>query len=357
MNKIIKILLIIMLLASSASAKSALDLGIAGVGARPMGMGRSFVAIANDVNAIFMNPAGLAFQKSWGITSMSTKLLNRVNYKMMGGIYPTEHGTFGLGYISLTTTAGYLTTDLASLASATPISYGSTMIILSYAYDLNQQIKGNPPGRMAFGGNLKFINSKFEGIDNASGSGMEADLGVIFKPQDNLTLGANLQNTLLSSDGGKVSWSSDTTEDVPSVLKLGVAYQVIPELLLSLDSDFDMSDNQPALLHAGIEWALNPIITLRTGVDQDIASSYNLTAGTSVKISGVSFEYAYRQDGTQGELSNHYFSISFSPPAKRKLVASKVREEILKEKEQNPRRERSKLSYSQLMAELYGEDE
>jgi hypothetical protein len=373
MNKTILTLLLIIVLAGAVCAKSSLDLGIAGVGARPMGMGRSFVAVADDVNALFLNPAGMAFQDSWALTSMSTKLLNRVDYKLIGGIYPTDQGTFGIGYVTLATPAGYATTDLASLASATPISYGSSMLILSYAYDLGQQIEGNTPGDLAFGGNLKLLSSQFEGVDNANASGMEVDLAVLYKASDAVTLGANLQNTLFSSDDGGFKWSSGTTEDIPSVLKLGVAYHVKQDLLVSLDSDINIGNDQPALLHTGIEWSPTSIITLRTGIDQDTSSTYNLTAGTSIKINGVSFEYAYRHDGSQGDLSNHYFSLSFSPANRTRLVAKPKKEKekvaveatklMQKEEEKaapasvsviETKRSNGELSYNELIKELYG---
>jgi hypothetical protein len=362
------ITLSIIVTASAASTKSAIDLGIAGVGARPMGMGKSFVAIADDVNAVILNPAGLAFQESWGVTSMSTKLLNRVDYKMMGGIYPTQHGTFGIGYIALTTPAGYLTTDRDSLASATPISYGSSMLIASYAYDMNKQISGNNLGQVAVGGNLKFINNKFEGIDNASASGMEADLAVLIKPQEKLTLGANFQNFLMVFNGGKIDWSSGSSENIPSVFKLGAAYQARPNLLVSLDSDLQFSGDKPLLFHAGVEWNPYPLVALRAGIDQNVAgtgTASNLTLGTSVNFKGFTFDYAYRQDGTQAELSNHYFSLSFMPPTKTNLAAkpekeeaaaklAKVEKKKIKEENTVTKPSNQELSYEELMAEFYG---
>ncbi len=356
MNKIIKIILIVLMLASAASAKSALDIGIAGVGARPMGMGKSFVAVADDVNAVFLNPAGMAFQDSWGITSMSTRLLNRVDYNMLGGIYPTHLGTFGIGYLTLNTPAGYLTTDRDSLASATQISYGSSMLVISYAHDLNKRVQGNPPGHLAVGGNLKLINNNFDGISNAHASGIETDLGVMFKPKDGWTLGANFQNCLSVSDNGKVSWASGMKEGVPAVFKLGAAYQARPDLLVSLDSDISINGDQSALLHAGVEWNPHPIVVLRAGLDQDLACGQtvnNLTVGTSVNFNGFSFDYAYRQDGTQADLSNHYFSISFTPQEKSVLV-SEAKEKEQNEKNQKSIRRSQELSYEELMAEHYG---
>jgi len=34
-----------------------------GVGSRPVAMGEAFVAVADDINALFWNPSGLPYQK------------------------------------------------------------------------------------------------------------------------------------------------------------------------------------------------------------------------------------------------------------------------------------------------------
>jgi len=41
-----------------------------GMGARALGMGGAFVAVANDANALYYNPAGLALIEDHDVTSM-----------------------------------------------------------------------------------------------------------------------------------------------------------------------------------------------------------------------------------------------------------------------------------------------
>jgi len=323
-------ILIIALLATPAlAAKSALDLGIAGVGARPMGMGKSFVSIADDANAVFQNPAGLAFIKSFAATSMSTRLLNRADYKLLGGIFPTKFGTVGLGYIGLNTPAGYKTTDRASLATATPISYGSSLMILSYGYDLNRRITGTAIGHMAVGGNLKFINNKFDGVEDASGGGLEADLGALVKPNKQLSLGVSLQNIWM---GDTIRWNSGAKEDVPATIRIGGSFLAQKNLLVSVDTETPTT-NTPILLHGGVEWTPVPILSIRVGADQDptgpSSSVTNLTMGLGINVKGIRFDYAYRSDALQTDNSNHYFSISFAPekPVVTEEAIANVKEE------------------------------
>jgi len=321
MNKYIIAILIFLTLAGIALAKNSLDLGIAGAGARPMGMGRSFVAVADDANALFQNPGGLSLIKTWGVTSMTTKVLRKADYRLMGAVLPTEFGTFGLGYIGMNTPAGYLTTDRASLASATPISYNSSFIYLSYGYDLSKNFKTASLGKMGVGCNIKMINDGFNGVAGASGNGVEADLGLMIKSEK-----ANFGITLTNAGAGSsVQWKSGTKEEVPSVIKLGLAFNPLSNLLVAIDAE-NSTIKQPMLMHGGVEWTPVSALALRAGLDQEpsgpSSAATNITAGLGVNLSGFRFDYAYRSDALQNANSNHYISISFMPEAPAKSADS-----------------------------------
>jgi hypothetical protein len=300
-----------LLLAFSAAveAKTGFDLNSANSGARPMGMGGAGAAVADDLNAIFTNPAGLGKQKNWGFTSMSTKLMDRVDYKMLGGIYPTEHGTFGIGYLTAMTPAGYVTTDKASLASATPLSYGTSQLSLSYGLDLSGVINiSGAPADLSLGAAYRATSSKFAGLDN-SGSGGGLDVGLIFRPLPNLSTGLTMQNV-----GGGISWNNGTKEDLPLVTKLGGACD-LGRTRVALD--VESGSGGAALLHTGAEYRPFDGLALRLGAEQSPSGAsetvVNLTAGVGLKLAGFNFDYAYRQDGGLAENSNHYFSISYQP--------------------------------------------
>jgi len=304
-------LLIVLCLQAAATADS-IDLNAVGVGARPMGMGRAYTAIADDANAVFANPAGLGTQKNWGLTSMTTKLLDRVEYKMAAAVYPTQYGTIGVGYLSATTPAGYLTTDQASLATASSISYGSSVMILSYGRDLSEVIKNSSSlGKMSVGANVKLISDNYSGVDS-SAAGTSVDLGMIVRPTANLSGGFTLQNV-----GGSVNWKSGTKENLPTTGKLGAALN-LEKASAAADIEFGGGNT---LAHGGIEVRPMDMLALRAGVDQSKVSAtdtaLNLTYGVGVKTDGFSFDYAYRQDTTFNENSAYYFSISFQPVFKK----------------------------------------
>jgi hypothetical protein len=305
-------ILIAALLAVPAAygAENGVDPTVSGVGARPLAMGRAFTAVADDINVLFANPAGLGLQKSWGITSMSTKLMERVEYKMVGGVYPTEFGTFGVGYLSILTPAGYATTDRNSLTGAQAISYGSSVMMLSYGLDMSSVITNSSSlGKLSIGAVYKTVSNRFEGYDG-SGTGSTMDVGIIANPSSRLTAGLTFQNL-----GGAVSWQSGTKEDIPMNTRVGLALD-LGKTLLAGDIESGASGT---LLHGGVEYQLLPGLALRGGLENSSLSrsdkALNLCAGVGIKYDGIALDYAYRQDGTLANNSTHYISVSFQPPA------------------------------------------
>lgn len=290
------------------------DLMKIGVGARPMGMGKAFVALADDGNSPFMNPAGLAELKSWQLTSMYVNYLEGdVPYTLLSGSWPWRAGTIGLGLLS---------TGVSDIPSPTPTSisyfdYYDRMLLLSYAQRYTgPDILSDPNKDLLFGGNLKLLFKGMGGAGGNAGRGYDVDLGVKYTHNKWLKLGANFQNILATT----LDWNSQAKEDIPLLLKVGGALKLWNERLnLALDMDLPLGANLPNLYHLGLEWPINSIFCLRAGADQisDAASAVatNPTAGASINYRGFKVDYAYHPyQGTLNDLA-HYFSFSFAPEA------------------------------------------
>ncbi|MDD4179798.1 MAG: hypothetical protein PHH14_07150 [Candidatus Margulisbacteria bacterium] len=300
----------IVLAASSYAGTTSTDLSIAGVGARPLGMGKAFTAVADDSNALFLNAAGLAGQEQWEMTSLNTRLLNNVDYKMVGGVIPTSFGTFGIGYIGVGSPAGYTTqTEMVGgvqqIIPVSEITYRKEAIYLSYGRKLNDDI--------SLGATLKNQKQNFDGGTSAQAGAYDADLSLLWKINPGLSLGLSAVNAL-SYAGEQVNWSTGQQEKNQSSLKLGGAYQPNSRLLLALDSEFEPGR---MLWHAGAEYRPFDFISVRMGLDQNPlatgsggAVANSLTAGVGLKFFGVKFDYAYYRDAEIGDNSTHYFSMS-----------------------------------------------
>ncbi|MFH1683875.1 MAG: S-layer homology domain-containing protein [Candidatus Margulisiibacteriota bacterium] len=355
MKKSFLILLILVFAARFVLAQSAPDPIRIATGARPLGMGKAFVGLADDVGSVFLNPAGLANVERWQVTSMQGTLIEEFNYLSLSGLYPTNFGNFGLAYVgssiggALPTTieAGsdpddpIYTVDEVELARGGAMSYYNNLLLLSYGNKLEPIL--NLPGLSLIGDrfpglkgvnlglNLKlfFVNLTGDGITQGSASGRELDLGVQGKPYSWLALGANLQNLLPSSLGGKLRYDANNWEEsYPAVLKLGAAIDLIGpkdslralgnheiKVLADLDYEVSRSSQIPTIFHFGMEWKPMDVIAVRAGIDQEMIGigqvANNMTGGVGVYYGDFRFDYAYHQFAGAPGVDNHFVSLSY----------------------------------------------
>ena len=109
------------------------------VGARAMGMGRAYVAVAEDAETVFINPAGLGTVSSLKLGSMYRSLLDDVNYTVLSGAYPMDNdsGTLGAGIINQTVTSIPLYNEYATYEGIG--AYGSNVFFISHGLDLSKR--------------------------------------------------------------------------------------------------------------------------------------------------------------------------------------------------------------------------
>jgi hypothetical protein len=350
------ILLLLSLAFIPSAFASVADPSEIGVGARPLGMGKAFVGIANDGNAIYLNPAGLADFKTLKITSMSGTMLQDVQYLIIGAASPFKFGTLGIGYINV----GIPRIPMTTLTGAgTPeftgdyTDYNAGLFFLSYGSRLDRFLPWDFAKDVAVGASAKIFLQGFTGggasIEGASGTGLDMDFGLQYKPVKWGSLGVNLINALPMSLGGKFTWPprgsrTEVYEDsIPMLMKVGGAIKVWGddgierfgdnELIVALDMDIHPTAPRPSLGHLGVEWLPVKSLALRLGVDQKPAATEsgvgiesNLTGGVGVKHAGFTFDYAYHQYGDLSENVTHFFSLGF--------VGDEEREEKIKRMEE-----------------------
>lgn len=280
-----------------------------GIGARAVGVGKAFVAIADDSNAILLNPAGLGSQRSWNISSMSTNFMEEYQYTMLSLVYPTPNGVYGLGYVS--SSIGEI-----NLSAGGTANFYNQALILSYGQSIGEALApyiGH--NYYLYGGlNLKYYSKGFSGDLKAVGSGYNMDAGLKWAYNQFWSFGINFQNFF---QGSKIAGDFEP-EDMPFVTKLGAAYYLNDyNLKFSLDKDMFFGRSVPWPMHFGLEWKAHQLLTLRVGLDQvagasgggDIAT--NPTFGVGFEYDGLRIDLAYMQNFAETNIASSFLSISF----------------------------------------------
>jgi hypothetical protein len=288
----------------SAFAQTTFDPLSVGVGARALGMGKAYVAVAEDGDTIFTNPAGLGEIDAFQFTTMSGTILEEVNYTVFGGVYPIGNkGAIGIGYASAGIGGIELRDGAGTLIKKT--SFENRVIFLSYGRKVTD--------RFSLGLNIKLYNQNAQGDSTGNGSGTNLDIAFLQRDVGWLSFGAVGQNILSSS---KIQYKNGEAEDLPRILKVGAkmyvlgekfrAAQLSPiELSVVVDADLGLQSSQPTSTHIGAELSPSPFITFRTGIEDKTG-----TFGLSLRYEGLGFHYAFHPYGNISD-KTHFFSLSF----------------------------------------------
>lgn len=213
--------------------------------ARASGMGEVGTAIADDINAVFWNPAGLGYQTNMRQVALSfSKWLPQFNadlfysYGTYGQYVPELDGTIAgtfifmnLGEFTRTAIDG---TELGTFRSnefALGVSYGTML-----SKDVSAGVQ------------IKYIQSNLApagGQQASAGTGISAafDVGFLWRPTSLDVFGADLDNRFsvgvnLQNVGPKMTYLNES-DPLPTQLRLGVAIKLVEDefsdLLISAD--------------------------------------------------------------------------------------------------------------------------
>lgn len=278
-----------------------------GVGARPLGLGGAFVALADDSNAANYNAAGLAYIDEIQIGATYAQRFNGlVNYNTISGIVP-------IGRI------GSLGANIGILSENSDI-YQEQSIRITYGRKLFQQ--------MSLGLNLKYFSTNYDSekefvrsnpyFTETSSSAISLDVGLLAKPLESLNLGLSLENLVPAN----VSISDAQTDTVPINIRAGVAYSlesiaemsaqgaaitnILKETLATVDV---LSRNGEQYARIGVEMWVTPSIGVRGGYSMKIGgnsvNTINLGGSAKIPIGGTALQLDYGFQILTGDLQDN----------------------------------------------------
>jgi len=298
------------------------------VGAKAIAMGSTFTSMADDISALYWNPAGSASFERFELGLTRMEWIAGVTYNYFGLVLPTgDAGTFGLFVSQLSSGDIEVTTIDAPKGTGTFYEAADIAVGVTYARDIMEKVSA--------GVAVKYVSQR---IANTSAQSVAFDVGVLLRTGfHGMKLGLAFQNF------GPTLQMSGT--DLIKPVDLDIASEINPVVEASLSTQsyalpgsYRASVSMPLVGPGGVlesgrstfiagidaihhldskehysiggEYGFSQTLFLRAGYlfnrDQE-----GLTAGGGVKLgtgaSAFTFDYAYAEFG--GFSAIHVFSV------------------------------------------------
>jgi opacity protein-like surface antigen len=286
-----------------------------GVGPRAIGMGGAYTALADDINSMYWNPAGLSRMNS------KEAYFNHVDWIMDVKL---DYAGFALDVADLGTLGAFISVmsmdDMPVRTLQQPegtgelFSAGSLVIGLSFARNLTEEF--------SIGLNAKYVG---EHIWNETARTFAIDIGTqyVIPFLNEFRLGASISNfgpkmkmggrdilqttTVGSGEGNLINTDLQLDEfELPLLFRIGLAVDAIKttENRLTLAADAIHPNDNSEYVNVGMEYTWNEIFFIRGGYkslfEEDGEQGFTMGAGINYRVFDalkVKVDYAYQDFG------------------------------------------------------------
>jgi opacity protein-like surface antigen len=288
-----------------------------GVGSRAIGMGAAFVAVANDVSALYWNPAGLCRIGHSEAVFERIEWLADINFNYLGATIPFGRwGTAGFFLNAMTVPKMAVRTVDFPDGTGEEFDASSIAVGLSYSFALTD--------RFSIGLTGKYVSER---IWHEKSSSIAIDIGTLYYTGfKGLRIGAAITNfgPSMQMDGSDliIYYDADPSIDgnndrimgklmtdewpLPLNMQFGIAYDVFDtkfsRLTVALDAFHPINNTES--VNTGCELSILDLLYARVGYkaigQQDTEEGITFGAGLRYKMFGqshIKFDYAYADFG------------------------------------------------------------
>ncbi len=267
-----------------------------GVGARAMGMGGAFIAVANDASTLFWNPAGaVQIPQSRGVFVDHNRWVADIQQENMGLIYQFR-GIYSLGIsaAAIHTDPMEITTEYQPAGTGEYFNYGDVMLGFSYAMKMTD--------RFSFGLTGKIVDEQlaelhmmdylvdmgtyyYTGFHHLRFAVALVNFGLPAAPPDSINY--------LDMNGSPQTRAYESFSP-PTIFRLGVANEWLnsprAELTTSIQLNHPVDNAENVSL--GTEFNLNQMFFIRAGYQFNMDVD-TWSAGLGLHLAGIQIDYAY----------------------------------------------------------------
>jgi hypothetical protein len=290
-------------------------------GSRPGGLGKTFTGLADDVNASYYNPGGLALQEKNGVTVMheprGVAELSDIFYDYVAFSYRTgKYGTLSTDIV-YSDAGKSLITDEQNNEYGYMHSYGAAPSVY-WSYPLS--------ANLGVGAGVTYVYEHLTDLPGGVNDQILGNAGVLYKtPLKGLSSGLAFTNVGQSQSGTRVvnQRQVEVKWPPPRTVRFGVGYKILStdlndltavgdmsKLLMNFDESFGDELGQ-AVYSGGAEYIYAKMVAVRAGYYRDKAGEINgLTLGFGFSYKNLSFDYARVPEG-EAFGDRHRFAVGY----------------------------------------------
>jgi hypothetical protein len=244
-----------------------------GTEARGAGMGEAFVAVTNDISALFWNPAGLVQSSSDQAMFSHAEWLIDIQHEFAAASYHLDdNNVLGISFVSLHTDPMKITTEYQPQGTGNYFNFGDIAAGLTYSRRMTDQF--------SFGATVRYVR---ETIAELHTDAVLIDLGTYYS----MGLGTSRFSVVVTNFGNNVKPNGSVQNgkgDIvtsfqdfspPTMFKLGYAFEPYQDddnrltASIQLNHPNDNAEN----VRVGFEYEFEKTFFLRTGVKRTIGES------------------------------------------------------------------------------------
>jgi len=311
----------------ATTAASFLEIGS---GAKSLSMGGAFVSIANDVSALYWNPAGIINIDRPSVQFYHSPWLVETEYYYGGIVVPLSPAdAIGFSYTSVGMDEMMVRTVEMPEGTGEKFDASNLAMGIAYSRKLTDQF--------SFGVQYKYVQEK---IWQMKASSTSFDIGTLFRTTGGMRIGMSISNfgDKMAMDGINTAIDHDVDETIygnndkidghmdaakwpmPLLFRFGISkdYTFANIHRITLSGDANHPNNNVEYINAGAEYSYNDLISLRIGQSdifmKDAEQGLCYGAGINYRIPRgprVRFDYVIRSFGVFKTISGFSIDMTF----------------------------------------------